>query len=132
MSAPRTYTRPMGLWWQRLPFYRRYLLREATCAFVIGYALMLLFGLWRLGQGRAAFEAWRAALAAPASLVFHAFALVAITFHAWTWFEVMPKTLPYIRWHGRRVADSTIVRGGLLAAGLASLLVLALAWGTLT
>lgn len=132
MTPPRTYTRPMGVWWQRLPFYRRYMAREATCVFVIGYALVLLFGLWRLGQGREAFEAWRAALATPASFAFHALALVAITFHAWTWFEVSPKTLPFIRWRGSRVADATIVRTGLLAAGLATVLVLALAWGTLT
>ena len=131
MSARKGYVRPMGAWWQRLPYYRRYMLREATCVFVIAYALVLLFGLWRLAEGRAAYDAWRAALATAPSLLFHALALAAISLHAWTWFEVMPKTLPFIRWRGRRVADGVIVRCGQLAAGLGSLLVLALAWGML-
>lgn len=130
MSAPRTYTRPMTNWWKRLPFYRRYMLREATCVAVIAYALVLLTGLWRFTQGEQAYAAWRAALASPVSIVLHLAMLAAMLFHAWTWFEVMPKTMPFIRVGGRRVADATIVRSGVTVAVVAAIVVLALSyWG---
>ncbi|TFG86542.1 MAG: fumarate reductase subunit C [Chromatiales bacterium] len=129
MGMPRTYIRPMGSWWRRLPYYRRYMVREATCIAVIAYALVLLVGLWRLTQGREAFDAWRVALATPASLLAHGVLLAAFVFHAWTWFEVMPKTLPILRVGGKRVADATIVRSGAAAAVVASVLLLALAYG---
>jgi fumarate reductase subunit C len=119
----------MGSWWRRLPYYRRYMVREATCIAVIAYALVLLVGLWRLTQGREAFDAWRVALATPASLLAHGVLLAAFVFHAWTWFEVMPKTLPILRVGGKRVADATIVRSGAAAAVVASVLLLALAYG---
>jgi len=129
MAIPRTYMRPMGAWWRRLPFYRRYMVREATCLAVIAYPLILLVGVWRLRQGPEAFDAWRAALVTPASLLAHGLLLAAFIFHAWTWFEVMPKTLPVVRVAGKRVADATIVRSGVAAAIVASVLLLALAWG---
>ncbi|MDH5275541.1 MAG: fumarate reductase subunit C [Gammaproteobacteria bacterium] len=119
----------MGSWWRRLPFYRRYMVREATCIAVIAYALVLLTGLWRLTQGQEAFDAWRAALATPPALLAHVVLLAAFVFHAWTWFEVMPKTLPIVRMGGKRVADATIVRSGVAAASVASVLLLALAYG---
>jgi fumarate reductase subunit C len=128
-AAPRvakTYRRDMAGWWQRLPYYRRYLLREATCVVVIAYALLLLVGLWRLGQGREAFDAWRAALTSPLALAWHTVVLAGFGFHAWTWFEVMPKTMPFIELGGKRVSDATIIRTGAAAAVLASALLLAI------
>lgn len=128
MGMPRTYIRPMGSWWRRLPFYRRYMVREATCFAVIAYALVLLVGLLRLAQGPEAFDAWRAALATPGSLLAHLVLLIALIFHSWTWFEVMPKTLPVLRVGGRRVADTTIVSSGAAAAVVATVLLLVLAY----
>ena len=58
--------------------------------------LVLLWGLARLVQGRPAYEAWRESLASPLALLFHVVALVFVAYHAWTWFKVMPKTLPFI------------------------------------
>ena len=120
MAYLRTYVRPMGGWWRRNPFYRAYMLREATALFVALYAIVLLTGLARLAQGRAAYEAWRAALVTPAALAFHALALAAFAYHAWTWFAVMPKTLPAVRIAGRRIPDAAIVAGGVTAACVAS------------
>jgi fumarate reductase subunit C len=116
----RTYVRPMRGWWLRNPFYRWYMLREATALLVALYAIELLVGLARLAQGREAYEAWRAALATPAALAFHVVALAALVYHAWTWFAVMPKTLPFLSVAGRRVPDRAIVAGGVTAACLAA------------
>ena len=104
-----TYRRPMAGWWQRNPYYRWYMLRELTCVFVAAYAVVLLVGIARLAQGRAAYEAWRASLDTPLALGFHAVALVMIACHAWTWFAVMPKSMPLLRVRGRRIPDRAIV-----------------------
>lgn len=93
----KTYTRAVsGAWWTRKPFYRWYMLRELSSLFITLYALVLLWGLWKLGQGRAAYEAWLTALSAPGFLLFHGFAFLLVVYHAWTWFKIMPKTLPRI------------------------------------
>ena len=116
----KAYQRPMAGWWHRNPFYLWYTLREASALFVTAYALVLLAGLARLRQGEAQFDAWREALASPASLGFHALALLLVLYHAWTWFKVMPKTLPFLRIAGRRVPDRAIVVAGLASAVLFS------------
>ncbi|HTT10012.1 MAG TPA: fumarate reductase subunit C [Burkholderiaceae bacterium] len=124
MSTPNTYTRPIAGWWRRNPFYRAYILRELTCVAVIVFALELLVGLWRLVQGPEAFDAWRASLAQPWVIVVNCVVLALVAWHAWTWFEVMPKTLPFINLGGRRVPDRAIVAAGAIAAVVASLVVL--------
>lgn len=123
MPGVKTYVRPMGLWWLRHPFYRWYMLRELSCAFITAYALTLLWGLKRLAEGPEAFDAWRESLGSPWAVGFHVVALLLVTYHAWTWFKVMPKTLPFVSIAGRRLSDRTIVALGVAAAGAASILV---------
>ena len=112
----KTYRRPVsGAWWTRNAFYRWYMFRELSCVFITAYAFILLVGLYRLGQGPEAFLAWQAALASPGSLVFHVVALVLVTYHSWTWFKIMPKTMPRLP-----IPDRAIVAGGVLAVIAAS------------
>ena len=129
MPALKTYTRPMRGWWRRNPFYLWYMLREASCVFVAAYALVLLCGLYRLSQGADTFDAWRTALASPWSVAFHLVALLLVLYHAWTWFKVMPKTLPCIRIGGKRVPDAAIVGCGVIAAMVLSALLFAFVRG---
>ena len=124
----KTYQRPMAGWWRRNPFYLWYMLREASCVFITAYALLLLAGLVRLAQGPAAFEGWRAGLATPGALVFHAIALALVLYHSWTWFKVMPKTLPFVRLGGERVADAMIVASGMAASVLLSIALFIAVW----
>jgi fumarate reductase subunit C len=123
MPGVKTYVRPMGSWWLRNPFYRWYMLRELSCIFVTAYAAILLWGLKRLSEGQPAFDAWREALASPWAVAFHLVALLLVTYHAWTWFKVMPKTLPFISIAGHRLADRTIITLGVTGAIVASVLV---------
>ena len=127
MTARNTYRRPMTGWYKRLPFYTRYLWRAAPCFAVIAYALVLLTGLWRYTQGAEAFNAWRSALGSPLSLLLHVAILAGFVFHSWTWFEVMPKTIPFVRMGDKRVPDGVIVRSGMMAALAATVVVLGLA-----
>jgi len=124
----KTYQRPMAGWWRRNPYYLWYMLREASCVFITGYALVLLTGLLRLYQDKSQFDAWREGLASPWSLAFHAAALLLVLYHAWTWFKVMPKTLPFIRLGAYRVADRMIVAAGVCAAVAVSALLFAAVW----
>jgi len=71
MARAKTYVRPMQGWWRRNPYFVRYMIREGSSVFLAIYTVILLVGLYRLTQGEAAWEAWRAALTSPVSLVFH-------------------------------------------------------------
>ncbi|MGB8339457.1 MAG: fumarate reductase subunit C [Burkholderiales bacterium] len=129
MPALKTYSRPMSGWWRKNPFYLWYMLREASCVFVAAYALVLLCGLYRLSQGAGAFDGWRATLTSPWSIAFHGATLLFVLYHAWTWFKVMPKTMPFIRVGGTRLSDAAIIGGGVTAAMILSALLLAFVWG---
>jgi fumarate reductase subunit C len=107
-------------WWKRNPYYLWYLLRELSSVFVTLYALVLLWGLWRLTQGEAAFEAWRESLGRPLGAAFHAVTLGLVAYHSWTWFKVMPRTMPFVRIAGYRVPDRLFVAGGVCATLLVS------------
>ena len=125
----KTYVRPMTpWWWRRNPFYVWYMVREASCVFITAYALVLLTGLFRLYQGQSRFDAWRESLASPGAIVFHAVTLVFVLYHAWTWFKVMPKTLPFVRLGGWRVSDQVIVAAGATSAAAASIAVFLAVW----
>ena len=125
----RPYTRPMAGWYKRDPFFVRYMWREATALAVLLYAVVLMVGVLRLSQGEAAFNGWLEALRSPVSIVFHVVLFVAMVYHVWTWFEVMPKTMPILYSGGKRVADATIMRGGVIAAVVVNLVALAIVWG---
>ena len=112
MSARRPYVRPMTGWWKRDPYFMRYMWREATALGVAVYSVILAVGLMRLSQGEAAWNAWVAALKSPLSIALHAVLLVCMVIHAKSWFEIMPKTMPYLHVGGKRVAGSTITRVG--------------------
>lgn len=116
MAPLKTYRRPMTGWWLKNPFFVWYMIRELSAVLLSIYAAILLVGVFRLSQGEAAFDAWRAALATPGSIVFHAIAVLFVVYHTWTWFKVMPKTAPMLRVAGRRVPDGLITVAGLMAA----------------
>ncbi len=132
MNAPasprRPYRRSMDGWWRKNPYFVEYMIHEATALFVAIYALILLAGVVSLANGRHAWAAWVAWVSSPVSILVHVAILIAFAYHAWTWFHIMPRTLPPVRVGGKRVAGEVITRAGLLAATVSSAGVLALAW----
>jgi succinate dehydrogenase subunit C len=129
MSNRRPYVRPMDNWWMRDPFFVRYMAREFTAVFVAAYAVVLLFGLVRLSQGEAAFNGWLQYLKTPWMLVFHVIVLATFVYHTWSWFSIMPKTMPIMFVGGKRVQPGTITGAGIAAATVACLAVLLIAGG---
>ena len=74
----------------------------------------------RLSQGEAAFGEWLEGIASPWSVAFHAFLLAVFAYHTWSWFRIMPKTMPPVAVGGRRLAGSAITALGIAAAAVAS------------
>lgn len=125
-NARRPYRRPMAGWWRKNPYFVEYMVHEGTALFVAAYALLLLAGVFALGRGEAAWNSWLAFLRSPPSLLIHGVLLLGFLYHTWTWFNIMPRTLPPILISGERVKASTITIAGLIAALVASVLVFAL------
>ncbi|MFM9968062.1 MAG: fumarate reductase subunit C [Burkholderiales bacterium] len=125
MSARRLYIRPMAAdWWRKNPFLLRYMLREMTSVLVAAYALVLLIGLVALARGEATYLQWLETLRSPWSLVFHGVLLAVFIYHSYSWFEIMPKTLPAIWIGGRRLPDALITVAGLAATVVCSAVLL--------
>lgn len=129
MSNRRPYVRSMHNWWLRDSYYVSYMVREVTALFVAAYAVVLLVGLVRLSQGEAAWNGWLQALKSPLSLVFHLAVLATFVYHTWSWFKIMPKTMPMMFIAGKRVRQETITGIGLAVATLACLAVFFIARG---
>jgi fumarate reductase subunit C len=127
MTVRRTYVRPMEGWWKKNPFFLRYMAREATAIFVYLYALVLTWGLVALANGEAAFEDYLATLASPAGMTFQLVCLAVFAYHTWSWFVIMPKTMPPVVVGGRRMPGAAITSIGVGAAIVASLAIYALA-----
>jgi len=115
MTVRKPYVRPMASWWRRNPFFMRYMLRELTAPFVAVYALILLVGLVSLSRGEAAYNTWLSTLTHPASIVLHWLLLVAITYHAITLWQVIPKTMPPVKLAGRALPERAVTVFGCLA-----------------
>jgi fumarate reductase subunit C len=89
------YVREEGLRWiLRHPRYQRYMAREFTCLFIGAWTLLMVWGLKQLSEGPLAWAAFLEWLRSPASITFHAIALVFAAYHSYTWFNLTPKALP--------------------------------------
>ncbi|MEF8714463.1 MAG: fumarate reductase subunit C [Accumulibacter sp.] len=129
MNKRRPYVRSMDGWWRRNPYFVEYMIHEGTALFVAAYAGILLNGLLHLSQGEAAWNAWLAALKSPFYIGFHVLALIALTYHTYTWFKIMPRTMPPVVVGGQRLSACVITGSGLAVASAACLGLLALVWG---
>ena len=123
----RPYLRPIDPHWWAKPPYLAYTLREATGVAVAGYALVLLAGLVSLASGERAYDAWLDFLKSPWSLALHALFLIGMIVHVWTWFRIMPKTMPRLVIGGRLVPQNWITAVGLAMATAAFIIILLVA-----
>jgi fumarate reductase subunit C len=106
---PLYVPKPSATWWMSGSGYRRFAAREFTSVFAAGYSAILLLFLLALSRGPEAYEGFLQWLALPSVLLLHAVILVAMLYHAGTWFRLTSHVV-VIRL-GRRVVPS----GGILA-----------------
>ena len=129
MSARRPYRRPMTGWWKKNPYFVEYMIHEGTAFFVAAYAAVLLLGVVKLSQGEAAWNAWLQTLSSSWFILFHLVALVALSYHTFTWFKIMPRTMPPVVVGGERLPAWAITGTGLVVAVGCCFGLLALVWG---
>lgn len=112
-------------WWVKNPFYRFYMLREATSVPVFLYGLFLLWGLYNLSQGEVAFATWMEKAGSPVSTIFHVIVLASALLHAYTWFQLTPKIM-VLRFGKFRVPDLWVMIAHYLAFVIVSALIIGL------
>ncbi|GAB2638325.1 fumarate reductase subunit FrdC [Vibrio panuliri] len=124
MSNRKPYVREMKrTWWQSSPFYRFYMLREATVLPLILFTLFLTFGLGALVKGPEAWQGWLDFMANPIVVAINIVALAGSLLHAQTFFSMMPQVMP-IRIKGKLLDKKLIVLGQWAAVAFISLVVL--------
>ena len=124
MSNRKPYVREIKrTWWKSHPFYRFYMLREATVLPLILFTLFLTFGLGALVKGPEAWQTWLAFMANPLVVAINIVALAGSLLHAQTFFSMMPQVMP-IRLSGKLVDKKIIVLAQWAAVALISLIVL--------
>ncbi|MBA5762763.1 fumarate reductase subunit FrdC [Vibrio sp. 404] len=124
MSNRKPYVREMKrTWWQSSPFYRFYMLREATILPLILFTLFLTFGLGALVKGPETWQGWLEFMANPVVVAINIVALAGSLLHAQTFFSMMPQVMP-IRIKGKPVDKKLIVLAQWAAVAFISLVVL--------
>jgi len=118
--------RSMSGWWRRDPYYLRYMAMEATSVLVAVYAVIVLVGLYSLSQGEADYNDWLAGLKSGGSIFFHVLIFLVFVYHTWSWFKIMPKTMPAIYMGGKKLPQAAITWTGVIVAVVLNLLVLAI------
>ncbi len=124
MSNRKPYVRQMTrTWWKDHPFYRFYMLREATVLPLILFTLFLTVGLGALVKGPEAWNTWLEFMASPLVIAINIVALAGSLFHAQTFFSMMPQVMP-IRIKGKLLDKKIIVLSQWAAVAFISLVVL--------
>jgi fumarate reductase subunit C len=117
MSNRRPYVRPMdGWWWRSNPFFVRYMIREATGDRVV-HAWSRCSAV-RLRRARLrTTDGWKRAQR-PLSVAFHLLVLAVFVHHTWSWFSIMPKTMPLILASGRRLSPAVVTGTGVAVSAI--------------
>ncbi|PKF50136.1 fumarate reductase subunit FrdC [Enterovibrio nigricans] len=124
MSNRKPYVREMKrTWWKEHPFYRMYMVREATVLPLIFFTLCLTFGLGSLVVGEAAWEGCLGFMANPVVVAINIVALAGSLYHAQTFFSMMPQVMP-IRIGGKKVEKKVIVAAQWAAVAVISAVIL--------
>ena len=65
----------------------------------------------------------------PLSVGSHVLILLVFVYHTWSWFKIMPKTLPALYLGGTKVPQSTVTWTGVAVAAVLNILVLVILSG---
>ncbi len=96
-STRQPYVRPVdSTWWTKKGFYTAYMLREGTCLLVLAFVLEMLGFYIAALTGANGLWKFASFLGHPVMIAFNALVLVAVLYHAFTWFPLMPKALRVI------------------------------------
>ncbi|BDH47466.1 fumarate reductase subunit C [Salmonella enterica subsp. enterica serovar Choleraesuis] len=126
----KPYVRTMpSNWWQKLGFYRFYMLREGTAVPAVWFSLVLLYGLFSLKDGAESWMGFVGFLQNPIVFILNLIALAAALLHTKTWFELAPKAANIIV-KGEKMGAEPVIKGLWAVTALATVVILfvALFW----
>ena len=90
VSKRKKYVRPMtATWWQKLDFYKAYMLREATSVFAVWFCIVLLYGVLCI-------LSFIEFLRNPIVVFLNIITLIATLYHTVTYFLMTPKVMNII------------------------------------
>lgn len=93
-------------WWQKLDFYKMYILRESTALPTIWFCIVLLYGFLCLGNGT--FEtSFVSFLKNPLVIILSVITMAGVVFNTLTWYGLTPKALNLI-YKNERLPQSVI------------------------
>ncbi|KGM28198.1 fumarate reductase subunit FrdC [Photorhabdus akhurstii] len=102
----KPYIRSMAPnWWQKLSFYRFYILRESTAVTTMWFSILLIYGLFALKGGAQSWDEFVTFLKNPVILLINIITLLGALLHTKTWFELAPK------------AANIVIKGEKMGAG---------------
>jgi len=125
-GTTRVFQRPhTPLWFLSRTVYTLFILREMSALFVGIEAVLHLWLLYSLAQGREAYNSTLAFLTSPPMAVFHVIALAFVLYHSFTFFKMNGRIMT--RFQGWVLPEAGIVAGGwvglvVMSAGLGWLL----------
>ncbi|EQC00587.1 fumarate reductase subunit FrdC [Photorhabdus temperata] len=92
MTKRKPYVRSMAPnWWQKLGFYRFYILRESTAVTTVWFSILLIYGVFALKGGTQSWDGFVTFLQNPVILLINIVTLLGALLHTKTWFELAPK-----------------------------------------
>lgn len=107
----KPYVRTMTpTWWQKLGFYRFYMLREGTSVPTVWFSILLIFGLFSLKSGPEAWASFVSFLQNPIVVILNLITLAAALLHTRTWFELAPKAANVIV-KGEKMGPEPVIKG---------------------
>jgi fumarate reductase subunit C len=113
-EAPRRYPvyvpKVPRTWWLRTAPNRRFAAREFTAVFAAAFSVILLLFLFALSEGKEAYEGFLRWLRLPAVVALSSIILVAMLYHAGTWFRLTAHIQVI------RIGRNEVSRGAVVAA----------------
>lgn len=111
VSGRRPYVKPISktTWFLSHSRYKHYMLHEISSLFVAIYTVILIVGLFRLGDGSAAWQGWLDAVTSPLGVIFHIIAFVFAVIHATAWFKAVPQAMRLMK--GDQVIPGKLIIG---------------------
>ncbi|RKQ40115.1 fumarate reductase subunit FrdC [Enterobacter sp. R1(2018)] len=126
----KPYVRTMApTWWQKLGFYRFYMLREGTSVPTVWFSILLICGLFALKSGPESWEHFVGFLRNPIVAILNIITLAAALLHTKTWFELAPKAANIIV-KDEKMGPGPVIKGLWAVTAIATVVILfvALFW----
>ncbi|CAI1927427.1 MULTISPECIES: fumarate reductase subunit FrdC [Serratia] len=123
----KPYVRTMTpTWWQKLSFYRFYMLREGTSVPAVWFSIVLIYGVFALKGGVDSWAGFVGFLQNPLVLLINFVALLAALLHTKTWFDLAPKAANIVV-NSEKMGPGPIVKTLWAVTIVASVVILAVA-----